>query len=65
MAEDNGTAPEAKDIAGDKTAPGGTDATALETEVADLKDRLARSLPRWRISGNGPPARSPIRGNMP
>jgi molecular chaperone GrpE len=44
MAEDNGTAPEAKDVAGDKAAPGGVDATALEAELADLKDRLARSL---------------------
>jgi molecular chaperone GrpE len=44
MAEDNGTAPEARDVAGDKAAPGGADATALEAELADLKDRLARSL---------------------
>jgi molecular chaperone GrpE len=44
MAEDNGTAPEAKDVAGDKTAPGGADAATLEAEVGDLKDRLARSF---------------------
>ncbi len=44
MAEDNGTAPEAKDVSGDKAAPGGADGTALEAEVADLKDRLARSF---------------------
>jgi molecular chaperone GrpE len=44
MAEDNGTAPEAKDVAGDKLATGGADATAIEAEVSDLKDRLARSF---------------------
>jgi molecular chaperone GrpE len=44
MAEDNGTAPEAKDVAGDMAAPDGNDPTALQTEVSDLKDRLARSL---------------------
>lgn len=44
MAEDSGTAPEAKDIAGDKPAPGGNDASLLQAEVADLKDRLVRSL---------------------
>jgi molecular chaperone GrpE len=44
MAEDNGTAPEEKDVAGDKAATGGSDAIALESEVADLKDRLARSF---------------------
>ncbi len=44
MAEDNGTAPEARDVAGDKAAPGGADGTALEAEVTDLKDRLARSF---------------------
>ena len=44
MAEDNGTAPEAKDVAGDKTAPGDSDPATLQAEVADLKDRLARSF---------------------
>jgi molecular chaperone GrpE len=44
MAEDEGTAPEAKDVAGDKAAPGGSDVTALQAEVSDLKDRLARSF---------------------
>jgi molecular chaperone GrpE len=44
MAEDNGTAPEARDVAGEKAAPGGSEASALEAEVNDLKDRLARSL---------------------
>jgi molecular chaperone GrpE len=44
MAEDNGTPPEAKDAAGDSTAPGGGDVSALQAEVNDLKDRLTRSL---------------------
>ena len=44
MAEDDGTAPEAKDVAGDKAPPGGNDVAALEAEVSDLKDRLARSF---------------------
>jgi molecular chaperone GrpE len=44
MAEDNGTAPEARDVADDRPAPDGADASALEAEVSDLKDRLARSL---------------------
>jgi len=44
MAEDNGTAPEANDVAGDNVAPGGSDLTALQAEVADFKDRLVRSL---------------------
>jgi molecular chaperone GrpE len=44
MAEDNGTAPEAKDVAGDATAPGSNDMAALQAEVADFKDRLVRSL---------------------
>jgi molecular chaperone GrpE len=44
MAEDNGTAPEAKDVAGDKAAPGDNDITALQAEVSDLKERLARAL---------------------
>ena len=44
MAEDNGTAPEATDAAGDTTAPGGGDASALQAEVSDLRDRLARSF---------------------
>lgn len=44
MAEDNGTAPEAKDVDGESAAPGGKDLTALQTEVTDLKDRLARSF---------------------
>lgn len=44
MAEDNGTAPEADDVADDAATPAGNDATALQAEVADLKDRLVRSL---------------------
>ena len=44
MAEDNGTAPEANDVADDKAASGGNDLTLLQAEVADLKDRLVRSL---------------------
>lgn len=44
MAEHDETAPETKDIAGDKTAPGMNDGTSLETEVSELKDRLTRSL---------------------
>ncbi len=44
MAEDNGTAPEATNAAGDTTAPGGGDVTTLQAEVSDLKDRLTRSF---------------------
>jgi len=44
MAEDNGTAPEAKDVDSENAASGGNDVTALQTEVSDLKDRLARSF---------------------
>lgn len=44
MAEDNGTAPEVNDVAGDKASPGGDAVAILHAEVADLKDRLARSL---------------------
>jgi molecular chaperone GrpE len=44
MAEDNGTPPEANDVASEKAAPGGNDVAALQAEVSDLKDRLTRSL---------------------
>jgi molecular chaperone GrpE len=44
MAEDNGTAPEANDVEGDKAAAGGSDVITLQAEVADLRDRLVRSL---------------------
>jgi len=44
MAEDNGTAPEDKDAAGDAIPPGGSDGTALQAEVNELKDRLTRSF---------------------
>lgn len=44
MAEDDGTAPDVKDVADEKSAAGEGDAAALAAEVTDLKDRLARSL---------------------
>jgi molecular chaperone GrpE len=44
MAEENGTAPEANDVAGDAAGAAGSDTTALQAEVADLKDRLVRSM---------------------
>lgn len=44
MAEDNGTAPEEAGVAAEKAAAGGSDAVALQAEVADLKDRLVRTL---------------------
>jgi molecular chaperone GrpE len=43
MAEEIGTAPEQTDVASDTAAPG-DDVAALQAEVADLKDRLVRSL---------------------
>jgi len=44
MAEDNGTAPEVKDAAGEKAAQEKVGTAAPEAEVADLKDRLTRTL---------------------
>jgi molecular chaperone GrpE len=44
MAEDNGTAPEPTDAAREKAAPAQVGTATLEAEVADLKDRLARTL---------------------
>ena len=44
MAEDNGTAPDTKEADGEKAASEPIDATALQAEVADLKDRLNRTL---------------------
>lgn len=44
MAEDNRTAPETGNAGGESTAPEQGSAAALEAEVADLKDKLTRSL---------------------
>jgi molecular chaperone GrpE len=44
MAEDNGTAPEENRVADQAAASGGSDVIALQAEVADLKDRLVRSM---------------------
>jgi molecular chaperone GrpE len=44
MAEDNGTAPDAKDVVVDTAAPEAVDPAALQAEVGDLKDRVARTL---------------------